>query len=102
VPGLTTNGASADRLPHITNVSVPGVEQDALIVALDLAGIAVSVASACQSGAAQPSHVLAAMGRIMEGGASIRISVGRTTTEEEARRAATQIPAVVARVRAAA
>jgi len=102
VPGLTVNGAGADRLPHITNVSVPGVDQDALVVALDLAGFAVSVASACQSGATQPSHVLAAMGRIIEGAASIRVSVGRTTTDEQARRAAVEIPGVVARVRAAA
>jgi cysteine desulfurase len=105
VPGLIVNGAataSADRLPHILNVSLPGVAQDALVVALDLEGIAVSVASACQSGASEPSHVLAAMGRVLDDGASIRISLGRTTTAAEIDRAAAVIADVAGRVLALA
>ncbi|MCI0436715.1 MAG: cysteine desulfurase [Gemmatimonadetes bacterium] len=102
VPGIALNGAGADRLAHISNLSIPDVDQDALVVALDLAGIAVSVASACQSGAAQPSHVLTAMGRTLEGAATLRVSVGRTTTDEEAARAAREIPDVIRRVREAA
>ncbi len=101
VPGLVVNGGGADRMPHIAHVSVPAIDQEALVVALDLAGMAVSVASACQSGAAKPSHVLTAMGRIVEGGASIRVSIGRTTTPQDAHQAAAAIPDVIARVRAA-
>jgi cysteine desulfurase len=98
VPGLGVNGAGAARLPHILHVSIPGVAQDALLVALDLEGIGVSVASACQSGAAEPSHVLAAMGRVLAQGASIRISLGRTTTPAEIERVAEVIPRVAGRV----
>jgi cysteine desulfurase len=96
VPGLVVNGGGA-RLPHISNVSIPGVDQDALLVSLDLEGIAVSVASACQSGATAPSHVLSAMGRVLPQGASIRVSLGRTTTAADIERAAQVIPHVVAR-----
>jgi len=101
VAGLIVNGGG-ERLPHILNVSIPGVAQDALIVALDLAGMAVSVASACQSGASEPSHVLAAMGRVLDEGASIRISLGRTSTAAEVERAATVIADVAGRVPALA
>lgn len=99
IPGLVVNAGGAPRLPHVLNVSVPGVDQESLLVALDLEGIAVSVASACQSGAAEPSHVLAAMGRVLEDAASVRLSVGWTTMDAEVERAATTIPAVVRRLR---
>jgi cysteine desulfurase len=101
VPGLVVNGGGAARLPHIVNVTVPAIDQEALLVALDLEGLAVSVASACQTGAAEPSHVLSAMGRVRDSAASIRVSVGRTTTEADADRAAATIPDVIDRVRAA-
>lgn len=100
VPGVVVNGSGADRLPHIVNVSVPGVDQEALLVALDLEGVAVSVASACQTGASEPSHVLAAMGRVVEQAASLRLSVGWNSTDAEIERAAEVIPAVADRVRA--
>jgi cysteine desulfurase len=98
VPGLVVNAGGAPRLPHILNVSIPAVDQEALLVALDLEGVAVSVASACQSGAAEPSHVLTAMGRILEHGAAIRLSVGWTSTESEIDHAAAVIPAIAGRV----
>jgi cysteine desulfurase len=97
VTGLVVNGGG-ERLPHILNVSIAGAAQDALLVALDLEGVAVSVASACQSGASEPSHVLAAMGRVLAEGASIRISLGHTTTAAEVDRAATVIADVAGRV----
>jgi cysteine desulfurase len=87
------------RLPHILNVTVPGVDQDALVVALDLEGVAVSVASACQSGASEPSHVLSAMGRISEGEASIRLSLGHATDESDIERAIDILPRIAGRVR---
>ena len=97
IPGLVVNGGEP-RLPHILNISVPDVDQEALVVALDLEGVAVSVASACQSGASAPSHVLSAMGRVLPHGASIRLSLGRTTTADDVRTAAEVIPRVVSRV----
>ena len=99
VPDLAVNAGCAERAPHILNLSVPGADQDALLVSLDLEGIAVSTASACQSGAAEPSHVLVAMGKVMEGAATMRMSLGRTTTGEEIDRAATVIPDIIKRVR---
>jgi cysteine desulfurase len=101
VPGLVVNAAGAERAPHILNMSVPGVDQDALLVSLDIEGMAVSTASACQSGASEPSHVLVAMGRSLADAAVLRISLGRTTTDAEVTRAAEIIPHVVDRVRTA-
>jgi cysteine desulfurase len=101
VPGLVVNAAGAERVPHILNMSVPGVDQDALLVSLDIEGVAVSTASACQSGASEPSHVLVAMGRSMDDAAVLRVSLGRTTTDADVGRAAEVIPRVVARVRTA-
>lgn len=99
VPGLTVNGAGAMRAPHILSVAVPGVAQDALLVSLDLEGIAVSTASACQSGAAEASHVLVAMGRNIDGAAVLRISLGRNTTGLEVEEAARKLPHIIARIR---
>src|SRR5207237_3480422 len=62
VPDLVVHGRGAPRAHHVLNVSVPGVDGEALLMALDLRGVAASGGSACQSGAAAPSHVLHAMG----------------------------------------
>jgi cysteine desulfurase len=97
VPGAQVNGGG-ERLPHILHLSIPGIDQDAFVVALDLEGIAVSVASACQSGASEPSHVLSAMGRVLQKGASVRVSLGHATTSQDIDRAAAVIPAVANRV----
>jgi cysteine desulfurase len=77
------NGPADGVLPNILNVTVPGADQEGLLIGLDLEGIAASGASACLSGTIQPSHVLAAMGRARVGDASVRLSLGRTTTPEE-------------------
>src|SRR5439155_9557617 len=64
VPGVQLNGPAAPpRLPNTLNLTFPGCSGDSLVVLLDLAGIAVSAGSACAAGAAEPSHVLVAMGR---------------------------------------
>ena len=99
IPDLTVNGAEAKRAPHILNVSLRGVEQDALLVSLDMEGIAVSTASACQSGAAEPSHVLVAMGAVANDSAALRLSLGRTTTEAEIEYVGKTLPAIVERIR---
>ncbi|HEX7050308.1 MAG TPA: cysteine desulfurase family protein [Longimicrobiales bacterium] len=99
VSGLVVNGGGAPRLPHILNVSVPGADQEALLASLDLEGVAAASGSACQSGAVEPSHVLLAMGRHAPGEASVRFSLGRTTTEEEIEAVIELFAAVVERLR---
>ncbi len=100
VDGLVVNAGHVERLPNILNVSLPGVDQEALLVSLDLDGVAASSGSACQSGTVEPSHVLLAMGRGSADEASIRLSLGRTTTLEEVEEAADRFARVVERVRA--
>lgn len=100
VPELVVNGGGAERVPTILNVSVPGVNADALIPTLDLEGIAVSSGSACSSGAVTPSHVLSAMGVPPEvAGPSVRFSLGHQTTEAEIDRVIALFPNLVARLR---
>jgi cysteine desulfurase len=82
-PEMVVNGPATGRLPNILNVTLPGADQEALLIGLDLEGVAASGASACQSGAIKPSHVLIAMGRYRPGDASVRLSLGRSTTPEE-------------------
>jgi cysteine desulfurase len=100
IPDLTVNAAGAERLPNILNVSIGGADQEALLIGLDLEGVAASGASACQSGAVTPSHVLAAMGRVRPGDATVRFSLGHTTTAEDIAVAMQAVPAVVRRIRA--
>jgi cysteine desulfurase len=99
LPDAYVNGAGAERAPHILNVGLPGVDQEALLVSLDLEGIAVSSGSACQSGAVDPSHVLLAIGQGQPGVASVRLSFGRQTTEQEIQYASERLPRIVTRVR---
>lgn len=100
VPDLIVNGEGAPRAPHVLNVSVPGVEGEALLMHLDLAGIAASGGSACSTGSPEPSHVLAAMGvdRALALGA-IRFSLGHQTTPAELARVVEVFPSVVEKVR---
>lgn len=79
-PELVINGAGAARLPHTSNVAFPGINRQALVMALDLAGVACSTGSACASGSSEPSPTLVAMGlkrELLEG--SLRFSFGATT-----------------------
>ncbi|MGH7504640.1 MAG: cysteine desulfurase family protein, partial [Longimicrobiales bacterium] len=99
VPELIVNGAGAERLPHVLNVTVPGADQEGFLIGLDLDGIAASGASACNSGSVEPSHVLVAMGRSEPNAASVRFSLGRVTTDEEIERAIEIIPRVAEQVR---
>jgi cysteine desulfurase len=71
------------RLPNILSLTLPGVDQEALLISLDLEGVAASGASACLSGTVKPSHVLMAMGRDAAAGASVRLSLGWTTTTDD-------------------
>ena len=88
-PELVINGIGAERVPHCSNVSFPGCDRQALLIALDQAGICCSTGSACASGSSEPSPVLLAMGcsePVVEG--SLRISLGATTTLAEIEQAA--------------
>lgn len=89
VDDVTFHGKNAPRLPNTSSVCVEGIEGEALVIALDLRGFAVSSGSACSSGAVEPSHVLMAMGLSKERArSSIRISLGRMNTEEQIERLA--------------
>jgi cysteine desulfurase len=86
-PEATIFGASAPRLPNTLAFGVPGVEAATLVIALDLAGIAVSSGSACSSGKVAPSHVLAAMGVAPDLAAgAIRLSLGWASSEVDVER----------------
>jgi cysteine desulfurase len=102
LPELVVNGGGADRLPHVLHVTIPDADQEGFVIGLDLEGVAASGASACQSGSVEPSHVLVAMGRSEPNTASVRLSLGRTTTEGDVARAVDVIPVVAERVRMSA
>jgi cysteine desulfurase len=77
-------GAEAERLPNTTSVALPGASAETLVIALDLAGVAVSAGAACSSGKVGASHVLEAMGlEPALARAAVRISIGWSTTERD-------------------
>jgi cysteine desulfurase len=97
------NGSRQHRLPNTLNIAFPGVDGEALLVALDLDGVACSLGSTCASGSAEPAPALVAMGRPAEVyRSSVRFSVGSENTAEEIDEAAGRIAGVVARLREAA
>ena len=94
------NGEGAPRVPNTTNIYFDGIEGEALVIALDLKGLAVSTGAACSSGAIEPSHVLTAMGlRPDRAKASIRFSLGKQNIAEEVDFALGLIPETVGRLR---
>jgi cysteine desulfurase len=100
VPDAVVNGKGAPRAPHILNISVPGTDSESMLMALDLAGVACSSGSACQSGSVDPSHVLAALGVPRELAiAAIRMSLGSLTTPECVERVSQLFPALIAKSR---
>ncbi len=100
VPYSRVNGGRAGRTPNTTNLVFPGVEGEALLIALDLKGLACSTGAACSSGAVEPSHVLTAIGLpAEEARASLRFSLGRHTTSADIDFALNVVPAAVAQLR---
>ena len=84
IPDVHVNGGGAARTSNTSNLRFDGIDSDALLIALDLRGFAVSSGAACSSGAPEPSHVLLAMGLTREQArSSIRFSLGRTNTLEQ-------------------
>ena len=100
VSGTAINGARSPRVPNTTNISFDRIEAESLLIALDLAGVAVSTGSACSSGTLEPSHVLKAMGfpphRTQN---SIRFSLGAANTEADVQRVIDVLPGVVDKLR---
>jgi len=100
VPDAVINGWQEERAPHITNVSIPGTDSEALLMHLDLAGVACSSGSACSTGTVEPSHVLTAMGVPRElGVAALRFSFGKDSTLEDVETVTAVLPKVVEKVR---
>jgi cysteine desulfurase len=102
LPNVELTGHPRKRLPGHLSVIARDADGAALVVSLDLAGVAASTGSACTTGSTEPSHVLTALGYPdEEARGSLRLSLGRTTTETEIAEAIQVIPAAISRLRAA-
>ena len=100
VEAIGVNGAGAPRVPNTTNLHFDYIEGEALVIALDLKGVAVSTGAACSSGAIEPSHVLTAMGLSGDQArASLRFSLGKQNTAEDVDLLLSILPETVARLR---
>ena len=100
VPGTILNGHPTNRLPNNVNVCFPGLEAEPVLLGLDLKGIYASSGSACSTASLEPSHVLTAIGRpadIARG--SLRVTVGRATTEDDVDYFLETLPPLVQRLR---
>ncbi|MGE0405870.1 MAG: cysteine desulfurase family protein [Candidatus Korobacteraceae bacterium] len=100
IDAVAVNGAGAPRVLNTTNIRFDCIEGEALVIALDLKGVAVSTGAACSSGAIEPSHVLTAMGLSPEQArASLRFSLGKQNTAEDVDTLLAVLPETVARLR---
>jgi cysteine desulfurase len=100
VENAVVNGGTAPRVPNTANLRFDHIDGEAMVIALDLKGVAVSTGAACSSGAIEASHVLVAMGlRPDQARATIRFSLGKQTTAEEIDIALALVPETVARLR---
>src|SRR5271167_4144235 len=101
VQQVRVNGGGVPRTPNTTNLMFSSIDGEALVIALDLKGLACSVGAACSSVAVEPSHVLTAIGLSQEEAkSSLRFSLGRHTTQSEIDFALEVVPAAVAHLRA--
>jgi cysteine desulfurase len=100
VPDLHGNGDPDHALPNTLNISFRGAEGEAILLYLDLEGIAVSTGSACASGSLEPSHVLLATGLGAElAHGSVRFSLGRGTTDGDIDYTLDRLPGIISRIR---
>jgi len=101
VPDAVINAWHAERAPHVSNISIPGTDSEAMLMHLDMAGIACSAGSACSTGAVEPSHVLSAMGVPRDlGVGALRFSFGRDSSLEDVEGVVAAMPKIVEKVRA--
>ncbi len=101
LPGVVVSAAGATRLPNIAHLRLEGVENEALLVLLDDADVCASAGSSCASGAMEPSHVLAAMGvGRRDARTAIRLSLGRSTTDDDVRTGAAAVLSAARHLRA--
>lgn len=100
IPDTVVNGSTTERVPHLSNISFRLIEGEALLIALDFQGIAVSTGSACSSGTVEPSHVLTALraGRSRHKSA-IRFSLSRMNNDEDIDYVLGILPDVVQKMR---
>ena len=99
-PAIRFHGQVSPRLPNTTNFAIPGLPGETLVIAADLAGLALSTGSACASGAVEPSHVIRAMGfGDAEARGAVRLSLGWSTVADDVERFLDRFPRVVERVR---
>ncbi len=100
IPDSLLNGHPSQRLPHNANFSFRGVEGEALLLQLDMHGIAASSGSACSSGSLEPSHVLLALGLPYELAiGSLRLTLGRFTTHEDILKVVEVLPSIIEKLR---
>jgi cysteine desulfurase len=100
VPHTRVHAGAIARTPNTSNVAFEGIEAESMVIALDLAGFAVSTGAACSSGAVQPSHVLIAMGvPATEAKSSVRFSLGRTNDEAQVEALIEAVAAAATRLR---
>ena len=101
IPDTVLNGHPEKRLPHNVNVSVKYVEGEAMLLNMDLLGIGASSGSACTSGSLEPSHVLLAMGIPHElAHGSLRMTLGKSNTEQDIEYVLESLPPIVEKLRA--
>jgi len=101
IPDILLNGDFENRLPGTLNISFKGVEAEAVILSLDLEGVAVASGSACTSGSAEPSHVLKAMGVAPElARSAVRFSFGRFNSSQDVDYVLKILPPIIERLRA--
>jgi len=101
-PDAYINGADADRLPGISNVTFPGTQSDSLLLLMDSEKVSCSTGAACSAGVHRPSHVLLAMGHSeITAQSSLRFSLGASSTAADVDFALSVLPTVIARGRAA-
>jgi cysteine desulfurase len=100
IPGAAVNCAGAPRTPNTSNIAFEGLDGEALVIALDLAGFSIATGAACSSGAVNPSHVLTAMGLTRDQAKScLRFSLGRTNDRAQVEALVQAVGAAVARLR---
>jgi cysteine desulfurase len=98
-PRVRINGPPDARLPNTSHVSFPGINGESMLIALDLAGVAVSTGAACNAGASEPSHVLMAMGCDHDlASGSIRFSLGWDSAGSDVRGVLDVLPAILERL----